>query len=368
MNVVNSTRLAAACAPGRMKDGRMCLVAVAKATYDFPTEPGKPLKLSKEQIGLLENDEYLGDPEIAPLHLESDFAPFKPKCDVIIIGHACAPDEQATPRVRVGARVGDWSKQFDVVGDRYWSKSLGQWKLTEPEPFVTKDLSWNVAFGGITQEKEDQADYYMLNPAGCGFGIDKVTDSDFAKAPNTEQIDDPITSSSKQYMPQSFGPVCRHWEPRRNFAGTYDDHWHEHYAPYLPPDFDEAFYQSAPADQQVPYLQGGESVTLQNLSKQSVLTFSIPRHSKVVMSAVKRGGKRVPLDVNIDTLTIDTKNQTITVASRARLPLEIDIKEVDVLLVGVPSPGWERARLTGKTYIPMSQLRKVRADVDGFGD
>jgi len=64
--------------------------------------------------------------------------------------------------------------------------------------------------------------------------------------------------------------------PRFNSAGTYDQRWEEQRAPYLPDDFDERFYQSAPEDQQIPYLQGRERVVLVNLSPQELVMFTLP--------------------------------------------------------------------------------------------
>jgi hypothetical protein len=52
----------------------------------------------------------------------------------------------------------------------------------------------------------------------------------------------------------------------------------KHRHPLVPEDFDERFYQSAPADQQAPgFLTGGEPVVLMNLSSQELLRFTLPK-------------------------------------------------------------------------------------------
>ena len=64
---------------------------------------------------------------------------------------------------------------------------------------------------------------------------------------------------------------------RRQLAGTYDQEWIDNNFPFLPPDFKEAYYQAAPADQQIPYLQGGERVFLENLTPAGQTSFDLPQ-------------------------------------------------------------------------------------------
>jgi hypothetical protein len=61
-------------------------------------------------------------------------------------------------------------------------------------------------------------------------------------------------------------------------AGTYDETWEKKRRPLLPSDFDEKFYQCAPADQQVDgFLKGGERAELHNLTPEGLLSFDLPR-------------------------------------------------------------------------------------------
>ena len=63
----------------------------------------------------------------------------------------------------------------------------------------------------------------------------------------------------------ALGPLGRHWQARVGFAGRYDDAWLAERFPFLPTDFDERYFQSAPADQWTDHLRGGE-VLLLNLT------------------------------------------------------------------------------------------------------
>jgi hypothetical protein len=74
-----------------------------------------------------------------------------------------------------------------------------------------------------------------------------------------------------------FGAVPVYWQSRAHHVGTFDDEWSAAKAPFVPSDFSARFYQSAPDDQQVAYLSGGEQVSLFNLMPgRSEFRFKLP--------------------------------------------------------------------------------------------
>jgi hypothetical protein len=68
----------------------------------------------------------------------------------------------------------------------------------------------------------------------------------------------------------SYGVIGRHWLPRIGYAGTYDQQWLDEHFPFLPPDFDEQYYQAAPLDQQLPKPLGEQMVSLVNLTPDGI--------------------------------------------------------------------------------------------------
>jgi hypothetical protein len=95
--------------------------------------------------------------------------------------------------------------------------------------------------------------------------------------PNIEDPRAPILSWDHQPTPAGFAPIDAYWEPRRSFAGTYDERWQNERAPYLPHDFDPRFLQIAPPALIVPgHLQGGEWVDLRGFTPAGVLQFQLP--------------------------------------------------------------------------------------------
>ena len=174
-----------------------------------------------------------------------------------------------------------------------------------------------------------------------------------------------MTAPDKPYAPMSFGPVGRGWEPRYKLAGTYDDAWLDEVFPFLPADFDEAYYQAAPADQQIPYPRGGEDVALLNLTPEGRTAFKLPR-VEVPVVFFRRAGGREETDAVLDTVLIEPEARRLQLTWRASLPLRRDLFEVAQVLTGRMSRAWWRARELGKTYYPSlgALARSKRQDAD----
>jgi len=353
VNLENSTAFPAAYTLGRDPDGREHLVVVVKATYAFPDAPDRPPALAAEQQPLVMGDTFTGEPGQSAPVLEADVAPIKPRCDILLIGQAHAPGGRAVKRVPVGLHVGTMQKQFLVVGDRHWTGSGRFVGISDPEPFTTLPISYDVAFGGIddSHPDPDRCSAYEANPVGRGHRPHK-RDLDGVPLPNTEEADRPVTEPDGRYTPMAFGPVGRGWLPRRGFAGTYDDAWLDDAFPFLPKDFDTRYYQAAPADQQTEFLRGGEPVILVNLTPQGRTQFTLPRVDLPIYLFPRRG-RMEPLSPVIDTLVIEPEARRFCLVWRVRRPLRDSLFELDHLIVGRKSRAWWRAYETGKQYRPL---------------
>ena len=119
MELVNATGMVAGYTMGLDPNGRERIVVVIKGTFAI-SEGGGDLLLADEQRPLVMADEFYGEPGLSAMQRESDFAPMKPHCDVLLLGSAHAPGGRPVDRVSVGLRVGSFVKGFDVVGDRVW--------------------------------------------------------------------------------------------------------------------------------------------------------------------------------------------------------------------------------------------------------
>jgi hypothetical protein len=351
MELLNATKMQAGYTMGMQPDGRELLVVVVKGTFGIP-RPGEAPQLLPEQEKLVEADVFTGEPGFsAPLY-ETDYAPRKPKCDVLLNGSAYAPNGYPTDRVRVGLRVGSMTKVFDVVGNRVWREVAATVSSTRPEPFTVMPISYDNAFGGVDNSHENPAQHrtYLSNHAGKGF-FHNLDTHVYSGRPlsNTEEPHDAVTIPNGNYRPMAFGPVGRSWEPRPRFAGTYDQNWLDNVFPFLPADFDERYYQTAPADQQIDYLRGGEQVTLYNLTPQGRVDFRLPSVSVPVSFFLKDGNQH---DVTpfLDTVVIEPDQKRFMLVWRTARPLRRNIFEVVQVLTGRMPAGWYRARATGRRY------------------
>jgi len=319
---------------GLQPDGRELLVVCLKGTFTIPKNGEEP-RLAEEQVPLVEADVFTGEPGLSSPVYESDYAPRKPKCDVLLNGSAYAPGGRPAASVNVSLRVGPISKSFAVVGDRIWKKGFLSIKATQPKPFVVMPISYDTAFGGVDENHKDPKKHqaYMENPIGVGFH--SYLKPEFVKdkpLPNTEAIDKPVSKPNGKYHPMSYGPIGRAYLPRYPLAGTYDQDWIDNVFPFLPPDFNEAYYQAAPSDQQMPYPMGGEAVRLVNLTPEGRTTFRLPNKNILVWFFLKDGSEK-DVSAVADTIVIEPDMGHFTVTWRASLPLQKNMFEVELALI-----------------------------------
>lgn len=275
--VRNSTKYQAQPAVLTDRDGRDVVVVVAKGT--FQVSPSGVVSLAGEQVPLVFADEYLGDPGQTSLKAACDMVLFKPRTDVIVLGQAHSPQGEPITQMDVELRVGDLQKRLRVMGNRRWEKRLMSLTPTEPEPFQKMPLSFERAFGGrcpvAAESEEEQQD--DRNPVGVGY-VAVAEQSVDKPLPNLEDPAALISTWKDRPDPRAFGYVCGHWQPRRAFAGTYDDRWQRERMPLLPDDFDYRFFNVAPLDQQLPgYLVGGERVELRGFTPDGEFSFELPQ-------------------------------------------------------------------------------------------
>lgn len=346
--------MAVACTMGLEPSGRELLVIVVKGTFAIPTEQGATLALHAEQAPLVMADVFHGEPGLSAPKYEVDFAPRKQRCEVLLDGSAHAPGGKPAERVTVGLRIGNWSKSFAVVGDRFWY-TAGAVRATAPKPFTTLPISYDRAFGGTDARHEDPAQHaaFMPNPSGRGFHKHRISEWLHASPlPNTEELKHPVTEPDGIYRPMAFGPIGRHWEPRYKYAGTYDQKWLDEVFPFLPADFDERYYQSAPLDQQLPIASGEQPVTLLNLTEDGRRDFVLPQFEAPIYMIPKQG-KREDYSAPLDTIVIEPDLRRVTMTWRMARPLKRNLFEIAQVLIGRKGAQWWQQRESVAFPIPI---------------
>jgi hypothetical protein len=339
-------------------DGREHLIVILKSGWKYSSESEELEALNRDEIEIIYSDKYLGNPECSPLYQENDFSFFKPKCDVIAHAYAYPEKDNILSTLCSLEVVDAFKKELRVFPKRYWTYDHG-WKIEQEKPLTKQAIHYSLAYGGVDSknfQNTQQVDTYIENPIGIGYFSDS-TDKDIINQ-NVAQIvysDEEITHPRKQYRPASFGPINRNVHSRLSLAGTYDQNWFENIRPFLPEDFNLAYYQSAPDDQRIKYLKGGEIVRLNNLSADGIDQFRIPE-SNFYLQYTKKGNKSQSLKLNADTLFIEPEFKRFTIVYRATIPIELYKKEITNVEVGTPSRAWVRAKMYGKTYKKLGRL------------
>lgn len=335
-----------------------------------------------DAIGLCTEDTFTGKMNASSVREESDLAPFKPACDVIINATAWAPDGQPCASIPVRVTIKDaehallLSKHLHVSGVRAFRQHAvtRHWSLSEPEPFISYPLRWEGAWGGecridrqdatagavpdsarLTAEQQAQHpqaldaplahDACVQNPAGLGYMTPW-----YARAKRPEQYpapritcpEQPFTADDfaaliaghadithPQFQPAGLGTVGRAWQPRLALAGTWDDTWLEERHPGLPTDFDFRYWNGAPADQQIPYPSLPLFFSLEGLSPDGPLQFSLPNHVAFILLRMKNG-LFLPQLMQIDTLHIDTERLEVSVCWRYCLPVSVPVRVMEL--------------------------------------
>ncbi|WP_438001764.1 pentapeptide repeat-containing protein [Sorangium sp. So ce185] len=141
-----------------------------------------------------------------------------------------------------------------------------------------------------------------------------------------------------------FGPLDAMAPERVARAGTYDDAWLEERSPDLPLDFDPAYHNTAPADQQLdePFA-GGEPFTLEHMHPdQPVLTGRLPRLRPRAFVKLREGELReVPM--RFETVQLFPAAERMLLLFRGVTPVaEDDASDVLQLIAACEAPGSPR--------------------------
>lgn len=355
---------------GMEPSGRELLVVVVKGTFRIPKN-GEDVRLHDEQLPLVMADTFTGAPGFSAPVYEADFAPRKQRCDILLLGSAYAPGGRPASYVPVGIRLGDWQKTFAVVGNRHWETGLSGVHATAPEPFTVQPFSYDVAFGGMDNHHEDATKHvaFMKNPIGRGFHKHLRKEwVDGFPLPNTQELDRPVDRPDGNYVPMAFGPFGRGWEQRIKHAGTYDQDWIDNTFPFLPADFNDAYYQAAALDQQIGYPTGGEELVMINLAAEGRTAFKLPVR-EVPIVFFRKKNERYETQAMIDTVVIEPDKGIFTMTWRASLTLKKNMFEISQVLAGRMPRAWWRARDLGKTYCPsLANLAKPKMSAAAEGE
>jgi len=275
MNFANSTGLQAGLVSGGISEEDKGAIVVARATLRLdgnrfvPNEQQWPV--FKEPL-----DTAFGK-------FPTDFYPFRSGCDLVVVGHAVVSEPVTSLLAMV--RVGDFSRQVLVSGDRVWVTSGdGHLVPSAPRPFSEMPMDWSRAFGGTATLMGEPVPF-PLNPKGIGFHA-SAEEAVGKPLPNLEDPAQRIQRWDDRPLPVSWWPVqdsvswqLTTWVMERAARGE------------AAPDPDmldakmlECFPTPSPPSMVMPGLSGGERVSI-SLGAQR-MDFTVPRLNYRVTATV----------------------------------------------------------------------------------
>lgn len=316
-------------------------VPCVQATFEIGPQG---LALLPQQPPLNAGGKWRGDPAKTSMVAEPQIAFVKLGTDVVLRGHAHAPQPGATESM-IGIRVGPLQKAARVFGDRRYTTPtrLGLQAISDPQPFDRIPIVPELAFGGWDRRHEDARRHACeaRNPVGRGFYA-QAPDGDEAWLPNFEDPQDLIGSWTDRPQPACFGFIAPEWQPRLGFGGTYDEAWSKTRKPLLPKDFDRRFFNAgSPGLVSTQPLRGDEDVVVVGCSPQQRVAFRLPEPDAPVCVVALRGQRRVSLTTRLDTVIVDMDALTLTMLWRACLPVRNGLHDVVSIEVypGQQAPG-----------------------------
>lgn len=327
LQLQNSTHFAASMALFPSETATDTLYVIVKASFNV----GKDFTLADEQTPPLAADVYWTEAGKSSLKYASDMHIGKPATDIVMLGHACAPENKEATQLNVGLSVGQVNKTVQVFGDRQWQDG----KITRPAPFKTMAMVYEKAYGGVHITNGQVAGAETRNPVGRGFaGSRKVEEMNGVPLPNLEDPKQLIRDVNDQPAPACFGFCAPNWQPRVAYAGTYDDTWQKTRAPYLPLDFDKRFFNMAHPDLIYPgTLQGGEPVSITNMHPVGTLKFDLPQVNLVTRITI---AQRVEMpEFRLETLILEPNQLKLSMVWRAAMPCDKQMLTIGDVKIGL---------------------------------
>lgn len=246
-------------------------VLIVQGVFRF--EEGKPYAtyIESDQVDVFMEDIFHGEASQSSLKMESNLVPYKPQTDVVINAVARSPEGIPLSQWNVGVEIKDkLSYGFVVRGESFWEKNkLGRkWSLSDPEKMTALPIRYEHAYGGISQDENEDEVVFQYNPVGCGFYTSQMLSEG-------KQLQAPQIGDMAEFMQEDIGlemqvhglgALSKAWSPRRQMAGTFDASWQRERQPKMPEDYDLGYWNGAHSGLQVdPFLLGNETIQLTGL-------------------------------------------------------------------------------------------------------
>ena len=261
--------------------------------------------------------------------VDGDAVPIKQGCDLAVLGHAIVPGGRAVRSMSVTVRIGGFSQQLRVLGDRAWVPAGEGHRITDPVPFNVMPLDYTRAYGGWAHHTDELGGPYPENPDGCGFVVRK-TNVAGTRLPNLEDPAEPITQWQQRPTPVALIPPPRQ-SGLRGGRGINVDMESQRIS-YRPLAFNFAHPKLL-----LDAYPGGEQVDIEGMSESGRWRFTLPPLS--FGARVRLGSREHDLALIPDTLCLLPRHQRLYVVARRALVYQfLPERERSITVFRAPEP------------------------------
>ncbi|HMY21062.1 MAG TPA: DUF2169 domain-containing protein, partial [Polyangium sp.] len=334
MDLVSHCPFVASTVVWQANSGAFALTVVVKAT--FVLQPGTA-QLAPEQDPIFTHDRFHDDDPRRSVRFPSDVVPYKPRADVLLVGHVYAPDKQPVRSIVTRFVVGEMDKSIEVFCDRAFRVIDGQ--LLEGKRFTQLPLVWERASGGPESS----------NPVGKRFDGPADTYGTISIA-NLQPLGHFVSKRSDTFVPLCYAPIASTWPGRTSRLGPLsrtilDGAWHDK---ALPRDFDPSFFQVAPPDQNVAEIRANERIVLENLHPEHARLVTVLPNMRPRAAVDRATGEHEEIALVADTLLVDTDRGVCCVVWRGRIGLRTadEAGRIAVMLDGQAAGAADDLQLT----------------------
>jgi len=274
--------------------GRRSLCVSIKATFELVS--GAVASIAPLQEPLAEGGDL------------GELAPFKPRADILITGHAHAPRGAPVDALLARARIGAVRKALSITGDRTWVPSFDGLRPSVAVPFRRMPLRYERA----------------VRAGENAGGVDIIAQgAELGRAlPNIGALTDQGGETP------GFGPLPLVWRSRRYGLADASLLWASRVALSPgppPPGFDFRVFNAAPAEQQIDEIPPGLEIQLENLHPEHAwLETRLPPLKVKLFRLAPRADRAAEMPVRCDTLAIDADRGLGFVVWRGAVLLEGD--------------------------------------------
>ena len=302
--------------------GFECAVVVARLAWQL--DPSGAARIASPQRPIRVVPQYRDGPS-SSLHFGSDAVCEKPGTEVIMLAKAWPQAGQKSDHVDVSLSVEtgrhSLKKVVRVFGTRSFEKKV---RGVGPAPagpvFEPLAIVYEAAEGGSLEARSDEAPACNeSNPVGIGFALEPR-----ALLGKEAFTIEPLVGNA----PAGFGPIARHWSPRREYYGTIDEAYLRSRHPVAPADFDVRYNIDAHPDLwcETP-MRGDEPFEILGATPEGEWRFRLPYYEP--RFDVTIDGKEEHCATKLDTVLIDIENPReriveLTWRASVRLPKQTE--------------------------------------------